>query len=115
MLSDEAVDFLGAAPGRGPELRPPPAQAAAGGRDANGSIGKLLEVGPLYTRSYARGALNGEAQVWLDFIVCGVQDEQGDVSRDCTPPNPGQRAEQPPYYPVPEECWDDPDPCTKED
>lgn len=78
---------------------------------ANGSIQTLLDVGPLYTIQLTRGALNGEAQVWLDFITCGINDEQGDPSRDCTPPNPGQRAESPPYYPVPEECWRDPDPC----
>lgn len=75
-------------------------------------IRTLLEVGPLYTRQLRRGELNGEAQVWLDFIVCGVNDEQGDPSRDCTPPNPGQRAEDPPYHPVPRECWRDPEPCT---
>lgn len=78
---------------------------------ANGSIETLLDIGPLYTTQLTRGALNGEAQVWLDVIVCGVDDEQGDPSRDCTPPNPGQRTDPPPYHPVPEECWRDPDPC----
>lgn len=81
--------------------------------DADGDIRRLLEIGPLYTAQLRKGALNGEAQVWLDFIVCGVNDEQGDPSRDCTPPNPGQRAEGPDYYPVPRECWKTPDPCTE--
>lgn len=79
--------------------------------DANGSLRTLLDIGPLYAAQLRKGALNGEAQVWLDFIVCGVNDEQGDPSRDCTPPNPGQRAEGPDYYPVPRECWKTPDPC----
>lgn len=79
--------------------------------DANDSVATLLEIGPLYTTQLTRGALNGEAQVWLDFIVCGVEDEQGDPSRDCTPPNSGQRSQPPPFYPVPEECYADPDPC----
>ena len=79
--------------------------------EANSDIAHLLEIGPLYTTQLTRGALNGEAQVWLDVIVCGINDEQGDVSRDCTPPNPGQRTDPPPYHPVPERCWRDPDPC----
>ena len=83
--------------------------------DANGSIQTLLDIGPLYAAQLRKGALNGEAQVWLDFIVCGVNDEQGDPSRDCTPPNPGQRAERPDYYPVPRECWKTPDPCVDEE
>ena len=82
---------------------------------ANGSIQTLLDIGPLYAAQLRKGALNGEAQVWLDFIVCGVNDEQGDPSRDCTPPNPGQRAEGPDYYPVPRECWKTPDPCVDEE
>ncbi len=115
VLSDEAVDFLGRHQDEVHNFVRRLRKLLQEVQEANGSIDELLEVGPLYTRQLSRGALNGEAQVWLDVIVCGVQDEQGDVSRDCTPPNPGQRAEEPPYYPVPEECWDDPDPCTKED
>ena len=83
--------------------------------DANSSINTLLDIGPLYAAQLRKGAVNGEAQVWLDFIVCGVNDEQGDPSRDCTPPNPGQRAEGPDYYPVPRECWKTPDPCVDEE
>ena len=79
--------------------------------EADASIEKLLAIGPRYTTQLRRGALNGEAQVWLDVIICGLQDTDGDVSRDCTPPNPGQRTEPPPYYPVPERCYRDPDPC----
>ena len=83
--------------------------------DADSSIERLLDIGPLYAAQLRKGALNGEAQVWLDVIVCGINDEQGDPSRDCTPPNPGQRAEGPDYYPVPRECWKTPDPCVAEE
>ena len=115
VLSDEAVGFLNEHQDEIQNFVRRLRKLLEEVEDANGSIDRLLEIGPLYTRQLTRGALNGEAQVWLDVIVCGVQDEQGDVSRDCTPPNPGQRAPNPPYYPVPEECWDDPDPCTEED
>lgn len=113
VLSDEAVDFLDGHQEEIANFVRRLRKLLQEVEQANGSIDKLLEIGPLYTRQLTRGALNGEAQVWLDFIVCGIQDEQGDVSRDCTPPNPGQRAPQPPYYPVPEECWYDSDPCVE--
>lgn len=83
--------------------------------EANGDVQTLLDIGPRWMVQLRRGELNGEAQVWLDTIVCGLQDTDGDVSRDCTPPNAGQRAESPDYYPVPEKCWEDPDPCKEED
>lgn len=60
---------------------------------------------------YENGTGLFQAQVWLDFIVCGEQDRQGDASRDCTPPNPGERAPQPPYHPTTAACWDDLDEC----
>lgn len=113
-LSDEAVTFLSEHQDQLQDtlrrLRKVTEQVAA----ADADIDRLLEVGPLYTLQLTRGALNEEAQVWLDFIVCGVNDTDGDPSRDCTPPNPGERAESPPYYPVPRECWEDPDPCTED-
>ena len=75
------------------------------------SIQGLLDIGPLYLSQLRKGELNGEAQVWLDTILCGIQDDQGEVDEDCTPPNPGQRAPAPTYHPVPKKCWRDPDPC----
>lgn len=110
-LSEEATTFLGEHQDDIQDFVRRARKVLQEVEDANGDVAKLLEIGPLFTTQLTRGALNGEAQVWLDFIVCGVNDEQGDVSRDCTPPNPGQRTDPPPYHPVPEECWMDPDPC----
>lgn len=75
------------------------------------SIRGLLDIGPLYLSQLRKGELNGEAQVWLDTVLCGIQDDQGEVDEDCTPPNPGQRAPVPDHHPVPRECWRDPAPC----
>lgn len=75
-------------------------------------IRRILAVGSRWMTLLGRGAINGEAQVWTDGIMCGVNDDQGEVDEDCTPPNAGQRAPAPGYYPVPEECWQDPEPCT---
>ncbi|MDX1510081.1 MAG: MlaD family protein [Nitriliruptorales bacterium] len=48
------------------------------------------------------------AQVWLDFIICGLPgfSVEGDPAADCTPPElpgPGGPAQQ---YPTRPECWD---------
>jgi phospholipid/cholesterol/gamma-HCH transport system substrate-binding protein len=60
------------------------------------------------------GEKNEETQVWLDFILCGVNDVDGDPSRDCTPPNPNQQSQGPGYHPYPEECWEDKSRCPDE-
>lgn len=54
------------------------------------------------------------AQVWLDFVVCGVNDTPGDPSRACDPPNPGQPGEYPAERPRSEACYDDMDVCREE-
>jgi phospholipid/cholesterol/gamma-HCH transport system substrate-binding protein len=54
------------------------------------------------------------AQVWLDFIVCGVNDVPGDQARACDPPNPGQPAQPPERYARSEACWDDLEACREE-
>ena len=54
------------------------------------------------------------AQVWLDFIVCGLQDTPGDPSRDCTPDNPNQRAPDPGPQVRSDECYDDLAVCREE-
>jgi len=48
------------------------------------------------------------AQVWLDFIICGLPgfSVEGDPAADCTPPElpgPGTPAQR---YPTTPECWD---------
>jgi phospholipid/cholesterol/gamma-HCH transport system substrate-binding protein len=54
------------------------------------------------------------AQVWLDFIICGVNDVPGDPARACDPPNPGQPSPEPERYPRSEECYDDLEVCREE-
>jgi phospholipid/cholesterol/gamma-HCH transport system substrate-binding protein len=54
------------------------------------------------------------AQVWLDFVLCGVNDVPGDQARACDPPNPGQPAQHPDEYARSEECWDDLEACREE-
>lgn len=55
------------------------------------------------------------AQVWLDFIVCGVNETEGDPTRTCEPPNPGERADPPEGVQFrSEECYDDLRVCREE-
>jgi phospholipid/cholesterol/gamma-HCH transport system substrate-binding protein len=54
------------------------------------------------------------AQVWLDFIICGINDVPGDPARACDPPNPGQPSPHPDEFPRSEECYDDLEACREE-
>lgn len=54
------------------------------------------------------------AQVWLDFVVCGVNDTPGDPARACDPPNPGEPSPYPSDRPRSEACYDDMDVCREE-
>lgn len=80
----------------------------------DGALQGVLTWLPRHNEHVPNGSIDEHAQVWLDFLVCGVQDTQGDPSRDCVPPNPGQRSVDPGYYPYPEECWDDVDACPQD-
>lgn len=74
----------------------------------------LLTWAPRHNIHVPNGINNEEAQVWLDFVVCGYQDTDGDPSRDCTPPNPGERAPGPGFSPHPESCDESHDGCPVE-
>jgi phospholipid/cholesterol/gamma-HCH transport system substrate-binding protein len=54
------------------------------------------------------------AQVWLDFIICGINDVPGDPARACDPPNPNQPSPKPDEWPRSEECYDDLEACREE-
>lgn len=73
----------------------------------DGGLEGFLEWFPRHNKAVPSGAINEKAQVYLDFIVCGVTETEGDVSRDCTAPNPGQQGVLPPFFPFSEECFDD--------
>lgn len=77
----------------------------------DGALSETLTWWPRHNIWVPRGEKNEEAQVWLDFILCGVNDTDGDPSRDCTPPNPGQMSQPPGFYPHDEACMDDPSRC----
>jgi phospholipid/cholesterol/gamma-HCH transport system substrate-binding protein len=69
-----------------------------------GALENLLYHAPQHNIHVPNGITDEFAQVWLDFIVCGMQDADGDPSRDCTPPNTGEHADPPPYQPSSEAC-----------
>lgn len=77
----------------------------------DGALQGLLTWLPRHNLHVPNGVLNEFAQVWLDFIVCGFNETDGDPTRDCTPPNPGQSNEPPPFSPNPPECNDDHSKC----
>lgn len=70
----------------------------------DGALENFLLWAPRHNIHVPNGITDHFAQVWLDFLVCGMNDTQGDPSRDCTPPNPGEHAEQPPYHPNDPAC-----------
>lgn len=74
----------------------------------------VLTYVPRHNLHVPNGINKEEAQVWLDFIVCGFQDTDGDPSRDCTPPNPGERAPGPGFSPGSESCDESHEGCPVE-
>lgn len=85
----------------------------------DGALSDLLTWAPRHNIHVPNGVALEEgsgdymAQVWLDFIVCGVNDTPGDPSRACEPPNPGESAESD-KHPRSEDCFDDLDVCREE-
>jgi phospholipid/cholesterol/gamma-HCH transport system substrate-binding protein len=85
----------------------------------DGALSDLLTWAPRHNIHVPNGIILEEgsgdhfAQVWLDFIVCGVNDTPGDPSRACDPPNPGEKAEVD-DHPRSEDCFDDLEACREE-
>jgi phospholipid/cholesterol/gamma-HCH transport system substrate-binding protein len=85
----------------------------------DGALADLLVWSPRHNIHVPNGVVleqqTGDhmAQVWLDFIVCGVNDTPGDPSRACDPPNPGESNEVD-KHPRSEECFDDLEACREE-
>lgn len=83
----------------------------------DGALQNLLTWLPAHNLHVPNAVLNEEAQVFLDFRVCGFDDDEGDPSADCDPPNPGE-ANEPPDRSLDEdpcnfdhsECEGDPNP-----
>ncbi|MDX1620579.1 MAG: MCE family protein [Nitriliruptorales bacterium] len=72
----------------------------------DGALQRFLTWVPRHNEHVPNGIVDFEGQVWLDFILCGENDDQGDVSEDCTPPNPGQPTDNPGYHPFMPACWE---------
>lgn len=80
----------------------------------DGALQGVLTWLPRHNIHVPNGSIDEHAQVWLDFLVCGMNDTEGDPSRDCVPPNTGRPSVDPGYYPFDEPCWDDVDQCPQE-
>ncbi len=74
---------------------------------------RLLTWLPVHNANVPNGAINEKAQVWLDFILCGFNDDKDDPSESCDPPNPGQRGQRPPNAPGPEDTDTTPQPAVE--
>lgn len=77
----------------------------------DGALQNFLTWVPRHNVHLPNGIVDFNGQVWLDFIVCGENDDQGDWSEDCTPPNPGEPGPDLPYHPFLPECWEDHEHC----
>ncbi len=66
-----------------------------------GALQKLLTWLPVHNANVPNGSIREKAQVWLDFVLCGVTDDVDDPSESCDPPNPGERGERPDNAPEP--------------
>jgi phospholipid/cholesterol/gamma-HCH transport system substrate-binding protein len=71
----------------------------------DGSLQNLLTWLPRHNIHVPNGVTDDMAQVWLDFVICGVNDTEGDPSRACEPPNPGEPGSTD-KHPTSEECWE---------
>ncbi len=69
----------------------------------DGGLQQLLTWLPVHNSNVPNGSINEKAQVWLDFVLCGFNDDANDPSESCDPPNPGQQAQRPPNAAGPEE------------
>lgn len=76
----------------------------------DGGLQRLLTWLPVHNANVPNGAINEKAQVWLDFVICDVNDDKDDPSESCDPPNPGEPAQRPDNAPDPEDTDTTPPP-----
>ncbi len=62
----------------------------------DGALQGFLTWWPRHNLHVPTGSVGEHAQVWLDFIVCGVNDTPGSATRACNPPTPDKPNEPPP-------------------
>ena len=66
-----------------------------------GRLAALLENTVGHNINVPDGSIDMFAQIWGDFVICGLQDQQDDFSDDCTPPNPNEPGPRPTVDPCP--------------
>lgn len=74
----------------------------------DGSLAGILAWLPRHNTHVPNGAINEHAQVWLDFLVCGFQEVEGDPSAQCdkSPESLEGANDPPPVAPNPPACND---------
>ncbi len=79
----------------------------------DGALNNLLVWLPRHNELVPNGAVDKQAQVWLDFIVCGLTETNGDPTRDCTPPNGGESNSPPAFVDEDDPCLNDVEQCER--
>ncbi len=81
----------------------------------DGGLQKIFTWLPVHNANVPNGSINEKAQVWLDFVLCGFNDDVDDPSESCDPPNPGEPGQKPPNSPGPEDTDTSPQPTVSGD
>lgn len=69
--------------------------------EIDGALAEAIEQLPNHNLNVPDGVTDEFAQVWTDFVVCGLQSDEDDVSNACEPPNGGSEAPPPARDPCP--------------
>lgn len=77
----------------------------------DGALQNMLTWIARHNLHVPNGAIDELAQIWQDFVICGFNDEPGDESAACDPPNPGQPNSPPPFVDEDDPCNDDHSKC----
>lgn len=82
----------------------------------DGSLAGVLAWLPRHNTHVPNGAINEHAQVWLDFLVCGFQEVEGDPSAQCdkSPESLEGADDPPPVTTHPPACDDTHEACEGE-
>lgn len=69
--------------------------------EIDGALAEAIEQLPNHNLNVGDGVTDEFAQVWTDFVVCGLQSDEDDVSNACEPANGGSEAPPPQRDPCP--------------
>lgn len=68
-----------------------------------GRLGELLDNAVGHNLNVPDGSIEMKAQIWGDFVICGLQDDESSFAESCDPPNPGEPGPLPTVNPCPQE------------